>query len=231
MANRKPWLGLAACVAILGASSTATAQEDHPLGTVVTVPAIRVEPHPSLDHVGNWEANLQILQHFAARPATDDAAVIADIQAMGSKAPPPLLMELGSRLAHTDLEQGRYWFMKGLVQTKLSLLACKDSSANAAYQIVGIVVAQGWQDRNNPLIQPDNHLKGYAQVLNSDDFELSVSPWWACSHGMNSMLWAMQEPDKIRSLSEWYVGDEDYAVLRDDYVASLRGFLIQNGAL
>ena len=224
------WLAAAAFSAIVMVSAPASAQTSHPLGNVVTVPAVKVEPHPTLEHVGNWEAILQQLQHLASQPASDDAAVIAAIQALGSKAPPPLLMELGSRLSHTDLEQGRYWFMKGIIQTKLSLLACEDTSATAAFQIVATVVMQEWQARPNPMMEPDNQYKGYAQALNNGATDLSVSPWWACSHGMKSMIWGMQEPDKVRSLSEWYVGDEKYNAARDEYVAGLRSFLAEQDA-
>lgn len=225
------WLAGLALLIATAINSPSSAQNTHPLGEVVRVPAVKVEHHPRLDDVGNWEANLQLLQHFASRPAVDDAAVIAEIQALGTKAPPPLLMEMGSRLAHTDIEQGRYWFMKGIIQTRLSLMACEDISANAALQIVGMVVMEAWPARNNPMIETDNHYKGYAQALNNGAADLSVSPWWACSHGMTSMMWGMQEPEKVRSLSEWYVGDEEYNTRRDDYLASLRAFLIEKGAL
>ena len=121
--------------------------------------------------------------------------------------------------------------MKGIIQTKLSLLACEDPSATAAFQIVATVVMQEWQNRPNPMMDQDNHYKGYAQALNNGAADLGVSPWWACSHGMDSMIWAMQEPDKVRSLSEWYVGDEEYNTKRDEYLASLRSFLVEKDAL
>ncbi len=181
--------------------------------------------------VGNWESVLQSLQQFNNRPAADDAAVIAEIQAMGPKVAPPLLMEMGSRLAHTDIEQGRYWFMKGYMLSKLSLMACNDHTATAALPVIANVVMEGWTSRDNPMTVPENHYKGYAQALENDTIDLSVSPWWACSHGMDSMRWAMDDPEKVRGLAEWYVGDENYKTKRDEYLASLRSFLIEQGEL
>lgn len=149
---------------------------------------------------------------------------------MGPKASPLLLMEMGGRLSHTDLEQGRYWVMKGLILTKLSLLACSDGSSAAALPIAMDVISHNWISRNSPMLTPDNHLKGYTQAV-SDDNELTVSPWWACSHGMGTMMWAMQSPEQPYPLSQWYIGDEAYKAKHDEYFDSLRRFLIENGAL
>lgn len=225
------WLAAFALLAAATSSLPTQAQTTHPLGQVVTVPAIKVEPHPALEHVGNWESVLHTLQQFNNRPAADDAAVIAEIQAMGSNVPPPLLIEMGSRLVHTDIEQGRYWFMKGYVLSKLSLMACNDLTATAALQIVTSVVMEGWTSRDNPMTVLENHYKGYAQAFDNDAIDLSVSPWWACTHGMDSMRWAMDDPEKVRGLSEWYVGDEEYKAKRDQYLVSLRSFLIEQGEL
>jgi hypothetical protein len=199
---------LASLTSVCAAADVAYAAQAFGSRTVV-VPSVRAELEPDAEPTSNWPAFQKQLEELAARPATEDRAVIDEVRAMGRAAPPPFLMEMGKRLARTDPSEGAYWYRLGWVQSLYTEGRCKDRSARGGVTIAYMIVARD-QAAVQAVDAPELRLPALERVLQEGgQAEGSrASAWWLCSHGMQAMRAGMSGATEL-SLSDWFASEDD----------------------
>ena len=212
-------------VVLTAVSGPSAAQEV--FGREVVVPAVRGEPEPGTVFVANWSATEQGFAGLLRRPRSEDAAVIAEIRAMGDAALPPYLMEMGRRISATDPVEGAYWYRIGLLRTQWAGFNCADTSARQAATILILMLNTADPEFVQTQDQPAVRLPPYERMGAGDVvFESTASAWWICSHGLGAMTAALgagpDGPGEI-PLDVWRSSDAE----RDRMEARLRDYLPQ----
>jgi len=199
---------LAGLASVCAYSEVASATQAFGSHTVV-VPSVRAVFEPNAEPTSNWPAFQKQLEELAARPAAEDQAVIDEVRAMARAAPPPFLMEMGKRLARTNLSEGAYWYRLGWVQSLYTDARCKDRSASGGVTIAFMIVARD-QAAVQAVDAPQLRLPALERVLQEGgQAEGSrASAWWLCSHGMQAMRAGMSGATEL-SLSDWFSPEDD----------------------
>lgn len=216
---------LALGAAALALAPPVSAQEV--FGRQVVVPAVRGEPEPGTIFVANWTATQQGFTALVARPRSEDAAVIAEVRAMGDAALPPYLMEMGRRIAATDPVEGAYWYRVGLLRSQWAGFNCADPSARQALAILVMILNEADPEFVARHDQPAVRLPTYERIGDGDVvFQSTASAWWICSHGARAMTAALaagpNAPGEI-PLDVWRSPQAE----RDRMEARLRAYLPQ----
>lgn len=196
-------------------------------GRQIVVPAVRGEAEPGTTFVANWSATEQAFGELISRPRSEDAAVIAEVRAMGDAALPPLLMEMGRRLSASDPVEGAYWYRVGLLRSQWAGFNCADASARQAVTILITMLHNADPEFVQTQDQPAVRLPTYERIGNGDVvFHSTASAWWICSHGVRAMqaaLAASDEAPRSIPLETWRAPQAD----RDAMEARLREYLPQ----
>ena len=176
-------------------------------GRQVVVPAVRGEPEPGTAFIANWPATEQGFADLIDRPRSEDAAVIAEVRAMGDAALPPYLMEMGRRISATDPVEGAYWYRVGLLRSQWAAFNCADTSARQAVTVLIMMLNDADPEFVQRQDQPAVRLPTYERVGDGDVvFQSTASAWWICSHGMRTMraaLGAGAEGPREIPVDEW----------------------------
>ncbi|AYG94347.1 hypothetical protein D8I30_03460 [Brevundimonas naejangsanensis] len=209
-------LAAAATAGIVG--TPVTAQQPF-AGRTVAVPAARGETEPGAVYAGNWTAIYTGLQAMVARPADEDEAVIAEVRAMGEAAPPPYLMEMGRRLAKTNLGEGAYWFQLGRLRGTWDGYSCIDRSARGGLQIVDMTINQTDPDAFKGLFAPAVQLAAFERLGDgSPIFAGRASAWWICSHGIQATMNGMNGGGggQLVPVTRWLMADQQRTALKQE---------------
>ncbi len=154
-------------------------------------------------------------ERLRRRPASQSAAVLAELRSEGDALPPPLFMEIAQRLLPEDRQQAAYYHIVSIQRMRYDGARCADTTAGQGAIFFGQMhsnLSELWNDE-------ELRLAAYRRLRDEDStFDSTHSAWWLCSHGIRASMGGMRGE---RGGQDFLVSDERLAEIQ----STMRGAL------